>query len=160
VAVLRLSDDLLQPITGSIAYLSPQRPGPDAGTWAIELPLLPFSAINPVDPDTFHVGTAGPVLIRTAIRLDFISLPGTELADIAGRRFDFPVNPDDGYIDGSLYLGGAHNPVDVTRIEFGPADDDHVEAVLYAAFDFTQERVDIENRTAVLHANVRYERLD
>lgn len=160
MTVLRLSDDLLQLTTGSIAYLSPQRPGPDAGTWAIEVPLVPFSAVDRFDPDSFHVGAAGPVLIETAIRLDFISLPGTGLADLGGRSFDFSVNPEDGYIDGSVYLGGAHNPVDVTRVEFGSADDDHIEALLHAAFDFTQERVDIENRTAVLRVDLRYKRVD
>ena len=151
---------MLRLTTGSIVYLSPRRPGPDADTWAIEVPLVPFSAIDPVDPDTFHPGATGPTLIETAIRLDFISLPATDLAGLTGRRFDFPVNPHDGYIDGSVYLGGAHNPVDVTRIEFGSASGDHIEAVLYATFDFTQELVEIENRSAVLRVDLQYRRVD
>ncbi|TOB46260.1 hypothetical protein CGK04_24510, partial [Vibrio parahaemolyticus] len=37
--------------------------------------------------------------IETVISLNGINLP-TELNELAGRTFTFPVNPDDGYIDG------------------------------------------------------------
>lgn len=38
------------------------------------------------------------------------------------------MNPKEGYIDGSLYLTVAHNPVDVTRIAFGPLQGEKMEA--------------------------------
>jgi len=158
--MLTLSDSLLRPDTGRIAYLAPSRPGPDAGTWSISVPLLPFCADDRLDPHTFRPGVDGPELIETEIGLEFIDLPGSDLGALAGRTFDFPVNPDDGYIDGSVYLGGVHNPVDVTRIEFGAAQDQSIDAVLHAAFDFTQEGVAIENRSAVLRVVLRYERID
>ncbi|TOB14884.1 hypothetical protein CGK11_24915, partial [Vibrio parahaemolyticus] len=56
--------------------------------------------------------------IETVISLNGINLP-TELNELAGRTFTFPVNPDDGYIDGSVYFFAAHSPVDITEIKFG-----------------------------------------
>lgn len=68
---------------------------------------------------------------------------------LQGKVFDFPVNPDDGYVDGSIYFAGAHNPVDITRIEFGQIIDGQVlltinsswvlsfEATGFDDFDFT-----------------------
>jgi len=35
------------------------------------------------------------------------------------KKYNFPVNPVLGYIDGSVYLFSAHHPVDVIGIEFG-----------------------------------------
>ncbi len=71
--------------------------------------------------------------IESTIRLDFIELPTVELAELAGRTFDFPVNPVDGYIDGSIYLLNVHNPVDVTRISFGELQTDGL-AVTFETF--------------------------
>lgn len=158
-AVLDLPDDLLRPEPGRIVHLSPLRSGPAAGTWAITVPLAPFSAADPYDPATFRPGTDGPEIIATAVDGEFIDLPGDDLAALADRTFDFPVNPHDGYIDASVYLGGGHNPVDITRIEFGAARVQHIDAVLHAAFDFSQEGVEIANRSALLHATLRFERL-
>lgn len=58
--------------------------------------------------------------IETVIRLDTINMP-KELSELVGKSFLFPVNPDDGYIDGSIYFFAAHSPVDVTEIKFGEA---------------------------------------
>lgn len=152
-----LSDDLLRPELGQIVYLSPLRPGPDAGTWAITVPLAPFSATDRFDPATFCPGTDGPEIIKTAIRGEFIDLPGNDLSALANHAFDFPINPHAGYIDASIYLGGGHNPVDITRMEFGAVHGQCIDVVLHAAFDFTQEGVEIANRSTVLHANLRFE---
>lgn len=158
--VLELSDDLLQLELGRIVYLSPLRSGPDAGTWAITVPLAPFSAADRFDPATFRPGTDGPEIIRTAIRGEFIDLPGNDLAALTNRTFDFPINPHPGYIDASIYLGGGHNPVDITRMEFGSAYSLSINVVLHAVFDFTQEGVEIANRSAILYANLQFEQLD
>ena len=48
--------------------------------------------------------------VETSIRLDGIDLPSNPKA-LAGRTCDFPVNPEDGYIDGSIYFFAAHHPV-------------------------------------------------
>ncbi|WOT04387.1 hypothetical protein [Shewanella youngdeokensis] len=56
--------------------------------------------------------------METCIRLDSINIPA-DISALAGKTFTFPVNPEDGYIDGSVYFFAAHNPVDVTKITFG-----------------------------------------
>ncbi|MFG1834278.1 hypothetical protein [Micromonospora chersina] len=158
--MLELSDDLLQLEPGQIVYLSPLRSGPTAGTWAITVPLAPLSATDRFDPATFRPGTDGPEIVRTAIRGEFIDLPGNDLSALTSRTFDFPINPHASYIDASIYLGGGHNPVDITRMEFGAAHSLNIDVVLHAAFDFSQEGVEIANRSAVLHANLQFEQFD
>ncbi len=56
--------------------------------------------------------------VETSIRLDGIDIPASTAA-LEGKAFTFPVNPEAGYIDGSVYFFAAHHPVDVTRIAFG-----------------------------------------
>ena len=56
--------------------------------------------------------------VDTSIRLDSINIPISP-KEIEKAEFAFPVNPNDGYIDGSIYFFGAHHPVDVTKIIFG-----------------------------------------
>jgi len=56
--------------------------------------------------------------VETSIRLDSIDCP-INPAQVEGQVFNFPTNPTPGYIDGSIYFFATHNPVDVTRIEFG-----------------------------------------
>jgi hypothetical protein len=160
LAMLVLSDELLRLGAGRISHRSPLRRSPDAGTWSICVPVLPFSAADWLDPNSFRPGLDGPTLIETEIVGDFIDLPGADLTALSGHSFDFPVNPVDGYIDASVDLGGAHNPIDVTRIEFGTAHGDSIDAILHAMFDFGHEGVDIENRTAILQVSLHYERVD
>ncbi|MFC3604663.1 hypothetical protein ACFOLM_17010 [Deinococcus soli (ex Cha et al. 2016)] len=57
--------------------------------------------------------------LRITPALDFIDLPSLNLNALAGQTFTFPTNPEPGYIDGSIYFVGTHNPVDITRITFG-----------------------------------------
>lgn len=160
LSVLELSDDLLRLETGEIVYISPLRSSPAAGTWSVTVPLEPFSAADEFDPATFRSGTDGPEIITTAVVGEFIHLPGSDLAGLTERTFDFPVNPHAGYIDASIYVCGAHNPVDITRVEFGAIHSHCIDVVLHVAFDFTQEGVEIANRSAVLHANLQFKQLD
>ena len=56
--------------------------------------------------------------IETSIRLDSIGI-AINPKELERKEFKFPVNPEDGYIDGSIYFFASHNPVDVTKIIFG-----------------------------------------
>lgn len=58
-------------------------------------------------------------MVKTMLELGSISLPVKTWKEISGRTFDFPVNPEDGYIDGSVNLFDAHNPADATKLKFG-----------------------------------------
>lgn len=79
---------------------------------------------------------------ETSVRLEFIRFPVSAWRLLEGQAFDFPINPTDGYIDGSIYLAHTHNPVDVTRIEFGAMENGQVMAKLDMLFDFEYEGLD------------------
>ncbi|MFG1755709.1 hypothetical protein [Streptosporangium sandarakinum] len=149
--MIDLTDEFLQPAIGTLRFWPAHLDSPVAGTWSISIPLAPFSADDEYDPATYRPGTGGPELVETEITLDFITLPAEELTGLSRRSFPFPVNPAPRYIDGSIYLIAAHCPVNVTRIEFGPATGDHIQATLDASFDFAAAGgIDIHNRTATL----------
>jgi hypothetical protein len=74
------------------------------GAASIEVGLLPF--------------VFNGVVVETSIQLSSIAIPSISVVELQGRSFDFPVNPASGYIDGSIYLDGAHHPVDVTKLSF------------------------------------------
>ncbi|KMM76999.1 hypothetical protein ACP93_01905 [Xanthomonas sp. NCPPB 1128] len=98
------------------------------GDAALEILLRPF----------LHAGE----IVDTAIRLDGIALPSLRLGELAGQRFDFPRNPQDGYIDGSLYLAGAHHPVDVDSLTFSLSRDGQLTLVVKGVYAFDVEGLD------------------
>lgn len=53
------------------------------------------------------------------LRLDLVDLPSTDLVELSGKTFHFPKNPEDRFIDASVYIYHSHHPADVTRITFG-----------------------------------------
>src|SRR5258706_15902406 len=64
--------------------------------------------------------------VSTTIHLDTFSFPVTAFAELAACHFTFPVNPEPGFIDGSVYIRHVHNPVDVTVIRFGKLSGDTI----------------------------------
>jgi hypothetical protein len=63
------------------------------------------------------------------------------------------MNPKPGYIDGSVYIGHAHHPVDVTSIRFGAVGGNSVEAEFEMHFLFECEGLDdYQNTPCNLHA--------
>ncbi|MFN3165431.1 MAG: hypothetical protein ACE37H_00035 [Phycisphaeraceae bacterium] len=71
---------------------------------SIRIPLAPFD----LDDQS----------IETVLVLEQIRLPTVDRSRLCGRSFDFPSNPQAGYIDGSIYIDHAHHPVDVSSIHF------------------------------------------
>ena len=57
---------------------------------------------------------------------ELFHLPSANVRDLQGQIFDFPLNPNEGFIDASIYFRGAHNPIDISRIEFGVLSQNHV----------------------------------
>ena len=154
---VRFPSELIRPTTGDIVYFGKELPDPRAGTWSITIPIEPFSA-DGEDSRSWRPGTEGPFVISTAVRLDFIELPAEDLMGLANRAFRFPVNPVDGYIDGSVYLSASHNPVDVTAIEFGAATGASITATFAAAFCFQYELADVLNFDKTLTTSLRFSR--
>jgi hypothetical protein len=79
--------------------------------------------------------------VETSIRLDAIELDVEHARELEGRTFAFPTNPEEGYVDGSVYLGGAHNPVDVHEIRFGRLRGRTIDAAFRVTLDFEYEGV-------------------
>jgi len=75
----------------------------------------PNSATIVIDLEPFELPN---IAVESDIVLDGIALNEFDLEALEGQVLTFPVNPDNGYIDGSLYIEHAHHPVDVTKIEF------------------------------------------
>ena len=93
-----------------------------------------FNIRIPIAPFDFEGAS-----VKTSVRLDLIDFGVTDWRLLSDKSFIFPVNPDEGFIDGSMYLGHAHNPADVTRIAFGRFADSRVEVDFDIVFDFTYE---------------------
>jgi len=108
--------DLIRPRGGSL-YIGDRQPG-------VSVELMPFT----ID---------GEVVEQT---LDFtLEIGATDLKDLAGREFEFPSNPEDGYVEGSIYIWSAHNPIDLHSITFGDPHDDVVSVTLDMTFVFEFE---------------------
>jgi hypothetical protein len=148
---------LIKSTPGEIVFFGSDVPAPSRGTWSIVVPIEPFSADDEYAKE-WRAGTEGPFIVSTQIRLDFIEMPAEDLAGLANRAFRFPVNPVDGYIDGSMYLCGSHNPVDVTAIEFGPAGVNWIRATIVATFDFGFELRDVLNFNLTFSADLMFRR--
>jgi len=101
----------------------------------IGLPLTLFYRIDiPLEPLTFDGKTE-----RTSVQMDFIRFAVPSWRQLPGREFRFPVNPEEGYIEGSIYLAHAHHPADTTRIAFGDLHENVIAASVDITFDFTLE---------------------
>lgn len=83
----------------------------------------------------------------TAVRLNFINFQTTNWRDLENHSFTFPINPHEGYIDGTIYLGNIHNPVDVTRMSFGEfhhaAELSTIIVTINVEIDFTYQGLDL-----------------
>lgn len=75
--------------------------------------------------------------VDTVIRLDGIALDLGEPRQQAGRSHRFPVNPQKGYIDGSICLLHRHVPLDVTELSFGAPDENTLPARLTGTLVFS-----------------------
>src|SRR5665811_1912788 len=69
--------------------------------------------------------------IESAVILNFVRFDINRLKDLENQIFEFPINPVDGYIDGSIYLFDVHNPFDVKKIEFKNWNNGSVDAVIH-----------------------------
>lgn len=89
-------------------------------------------------------------IVDTFLCLSGIALPhGLEC--YIGKSMNFPLNPDEGYIDGSIYMMHVHNPVDVREISFVKLEKGYLTAEIAAEFLFEYEDTNYKNeRTKIL----------
>jgi hypothetical protein len=79
---------------------------------------------------------------NTEIMLDFISMPARSYSELNNHTFTFPVNPEKGYIDGSIYISTMHNPFSVTEIHFYQANKTCISARLKGTLYFEDESIE------------------
>ncbi len=97
-------------------------------------------------------------LVETKMRLEGVRLPSVEFDALCGASFKFPINPQPGYIDGSVYIDGAHHPVDVSELRFEGASRDQAVITLRGSAIFEHEglgdygNTDVELRTSLAWA--------
>lgn len=123
--------DLIVPKKGSINAMIFENPNVDIERtifYNIEIELKKFVLEN----DT----------VETMIQLGFIKLPVRSVKDLEHKVFNFPINPDKGYIDGSLYMFNVYNPFDVTSLKFHEISDNSIKVTLNYNIDFEFENTD------------------
>jgi hypothetical protein len=76
---------------------------------------------------------------QTSFQLDWIKLNIHSLQDLENKTFTFPINPIDGYIDGSIYLFDVHNMIDTTNITFGKFNNQKIPIKTVLRIDFELE---------------------
>ena len=106
---------ILKPVTGTLNALIFENT-------FIDLPKTLFFQIEiPLEPiDLTKIGSENESEnYNTSFRLDGIKLDIKNLQELENKTFTFSINPEEGYIDGSIYLFDVHNIVDVTSITFG-----------------------------------------
>jgi hypothetical protein len=78
----------------------------------------------------------GVGVTKTEVRLDLIRIGLVDWRDLPSRAFTFPVNPVEGYVDGSIYFDSAHQYVDLTRLQFGRLIGNTLAAEVTITFNF------------------------
>lgn len=73
----------------------------------------------------------------TSLRCDQIDLDLGDLSALAGKVFDFPLNPEPGYIDGSLYLLNRHVLFLTRRLSFGVVTRDAIPLKIEGLLEFS-----------------------
>jgi hypothetical protein len=76
---------------------------------------------------------------QTSFQLDWIKLNIHSFQDLENKTFTFPINPAEGYIDGSIYLFDVHNMIDSNSITFGKFKNQKIPIKTVLRIDFELE---------------------
>jgi hypothetical protein len=76
-------------------------------------------------------------LHNTSLQCDQISLDLADFSALTGKTFEFPPNPEPGYIDGSIYLFGVHVLFLTKRLSFGHMDEDTIALGIEGTLEFS-----------------------
>jgi hypothetical protein len=109
--------ELLIPVDGSIS-------GKD-GIFTVNINLKPFE---------FDGEQANQTLI-----IEDVPLPAASVEELSNKEFTFPTNPEDGYVETSIYIWSVHNPIDVLRMKFTNAASGTIGCLLDMKFVFEFE---------------------
>jgi hypothetical protein len=119
----------------------------------IKLPRTLFHSIEiPLDPFEIVHFDGNKKRLKTSLSFEFIQLPDQPFRGyraLVGRTFEFPTNPEEGYIDASIYLCGAHNMIDVAELSFLGMKRGLLEVRITMAIDFESEGTGYANTDAL-----------
>jgi hypothetical protein len=110
------------------------------------------ATISKVDHEMYHIIIPISKFIfenkikETSIHLTQVALPN-DLSKCIGKTVVFPINPNQGYIDGSIYLAERHNPVDVSEIKFINFEKNKLNIEISMFFDLEFESTGLRNET-------------
>jgi hypothetical protein len=76
---------------------------------------------------------------QTSFHLDWIKLDIHSLQDLENKTFTFPINPEIGYIDGSVYMFDVHNIIDTKTLSFGEFKNQKIPLKINSRIDFELE---------------------
>ncbi len=130
--------EILKPISGTLNALIFENSLinlPTSLFFNIEIPLEPINMAKLWDDDEDEN-------YETSFRLDGIKLGIKSLKELENQTFTFPINPEEGYIDGSIYLFDVHNIIDVTNITFGEFQNQSIPIKITLRIDFEFEGTD------------------
>jgi hypothetical protein len=96
-------------------------------------------------------------IVDTTLRFDRI-LFSEPLENYIGKKVSFPINPIEGYIDGSIYLRSAHNPIDISSIKFIKLENETLNAELTMDFVFEFEGIGFTNEKMVKEVSLIIEK--
>ncbi len=94
-------------------------------------------------------------IIDTSIHLTQVALLN-DLSNCIDKTFNFPINPNQGYIDGSVYLAERHNPVDVSEIKLINIEKNKLTAEISMFFDFEFEGTGLKNESIVKKIKLKH----
>lgn len=112
--------------------------------YGIQIPLKPFNSGLDYEPQP----------VKTSFCFEFIKFPVIDWRSFDGQSFQ--VEQDDS--DGSVLIGGAHNPVDINLIRFTRAENFrfHIDCTLFC--DFESEGI-ADNASVQLSADIGFDGL-
>ena len=98
-------------------------------------------------------------LVETEVYLDQVNFDTSDISSLENRSYFFPTSPEEGYIDASVYLKSAHNPVDVSKIVFQGKTKKCIKCIIYCLFDMEFENSGFSNFHSVIDACLEYDQL-
>jgi hypothetical protein len=105
----------------------------------IHVPLEPFDLVDAVGKKR---------RTKTDLRLEFIQLPDQRFLGyraLVGQTLEFPTNPEEGYIDATIYVCDAHNMIDVPELSFTALRRGLLEVSITLAIDLETEQTGYAN---------------
>lgn len=117
----------LQPCSATLSMGNLNKP-------ALKVHFKPFSVQEQFEREVISYEFDHP------LRADFIELPTVNAVDLLDQVFDFPINQTDGCIDASVYFRDRHNPVAISRLEFGKDAEGQIVVIVVSRWLMTFER--------------------